>query len=123
MSSQAKSSAQNGLPLTLRLGESGVLILVIMGLNQCYTRISMSENGWTDDFLCKQWLQKTFIPQVTEQNTLEKPILLIDDGHSSHDTLDVIALSWEHNVLLYCLPPHTMHKFQPLDVGVFGPFQ
>ena len=83
----------------------------------------MSENGWTDDFLCKQWLQKTFIPQVTEQNTLEKPILLIDDGHSSHDTLDVIALSWEHNVLLYCLPPHTMHKFQPLDVGVFGPFQ
>lgn len=83
----------------------------------------MSETGWTDDFLCKQWLQKSFIPQATERNTSRKPILLIYDGHGSHDTLDVITLSWEHNVLLYCLPPHTTHMLQPLDVGVFGPFQ
>ena len=33
LSSQAKSSARSGLPLTPRLGESGVSILVIMGLN------------------------------------------------------------------------------------------
>ena len=83
----------------------------------------MSETGWTDDFLCKQWLQKSFIPQATERNTSRKPILLIYDGHGSHDTLDVITLSQEHNVLLYCLPPHTTHMLQPLDVGVFGPFQ
>lgn len=83
----------------------------------------MSENGWTDDFLCKEWLQKSFIPQATSRNTSGKPILLIYDGHGSHDTLDVIALSREHNVILYCLPPHTTHKLQPLDIGVFGPFQ
>jgi DDE superfamily endonuclease len=83
----------------------------------------MSENGWTDDFLCKEWLRKSFIPQATARNTSGKPILLIYDGHGSHDTLDVITLSCEHNVILYCLPPHTTHKLQPLDVGVFGPFQ
>ena len=28
-----------------------------------------------------------------------------------------------HNIHLYCLPPHTTHKLQPLDVGVFGPLE
>ena len=28
-----------------------------------------------------------------------------------------------HNIIILCLPPHTTHKLQPLDVGVFGPFQ
>ena len=28
-----------------------------------------------------------------------------------------------NNVHLYCLPPHTTHKLQPLDVGVFGPLE
>lgn len=28
----------------------------------------------------------------------------------------------ENNVILFFLPPHTTHKLQPLDVGVFGPF-
>lgn len=51
-----------------------------------------------------------------------KPILLIYDGHGSHDTLGLIELAQEHNIILFCLPPHTTHKLQPLDVGVFGPF-
>lgn len=124
LSSRAKSSARSGLRLTPRSGELWCYHALE---SDCYTdtitRISMSENGWTDDFLCKQWLEKSFIPQATERNASRKPILLIYDGHGSHDTLDVIALSREHNVLLYCLPPHTTHKLQPLDVGVFGPFQ
>lgn len=34
-----------------------------------------------------------------------------------------IDLAEENNVIVLCLPPHTTHKLQPLDVGVFGPFQ
>lgn len=83
----------------------------------------MSENGWTDDFLCTEWFKNSFIPQATAQNTSGKPILLIYDGHGSHDTLELIKLGREHNIILFCLPPHTTHKLQPLDVGVFGPFQ
>ena len=82
----------------------------------------MSENGWTDDFLCKEWFTKSFVPQATARNTSHKPILLIYDGHGSHDTLNLIELAREHNIILFCLPPHTTHKLQPLDVGVFGPF-
>ena len=83
----------------------------------------MSENGWTDDFLCKEWFKKSFIPQATVQNTSSKPILLIYDGHGSHEQLELINLAQEHNIILFCLPPHTTHKLQPLDVGVFSPFQ
>lgn len=83
----------------------------------------MSENGWTDDFLCKEWFKNSFIQQATARNTSGKPILLIYDGHGSHDKIELINLAREHNIILFCLPPHTTHKLQPLDVGVFGPFQ
>jgi hypothetical protein len=32
-------------------------------------------------------------------------------------------LAEKHNIELFCLPPHTTHRTQPLDVGVFGPLQ
>lgn len=35
----------------------------------------------------------------------------------------MIELAIEHDIHLYCLPPHTTHRLQPLDVGVFGPLQ
>lgn len=82
----------------------------------------MSENGWTDDHLCAEWFAKTFIPQANARNTSGKPILLIYDGHGSHDTAKLVELAVQHNIILFCLPPHTTHKLQPLDVGVFGPF-
>jgi len=69
--------------------------------------VSTSPNGWTDDFLCTEWFKKSFIPQATAQNTSGNPILLIYDGHGSHDTLDLINLACKHNIILFCLPPHT----------------
>jgi hypothetical protein len=85
--------------------------------------IAMSENGWTDDHLCVEWFRKTFIPQASIRNTSDaRPILLIYDGHGSHDTSKLVELATQHNIILLCLPPHTTHKLQPLDVGVFGPF-
>lgn len=82
----------------------------------------MSENGWTDDFLCGEWFEKSFIPQATRRNTSDKPILLVLDGHGSHEKVKIIDLGLLHNIIIFCLPPHTTHMLQPLDVGVFGPF-
>ena len=82
----------------------------------------MSPNGWMDDFLCTEWFEKCFIPQATARKVSNAPILLIYDGHGSHNTTALIELAREHNIILFCLPPHTTHKLQPLDVGVFGPF-
>jgi hypothetical protein len=85
--------------------------------------VATSANGWTDDAIGAEWLEKSFIPQATRRNKSQKPILLILDGHSSHETLKFIDLAEENNIIVLCLPPHTTHKLQPLDVGVFGPFQ
>ena len=48
-----------------------------------------------------------------------RPVLLIEDGHSSHISLEVIKLAKENDIHLLCLPVHTTHLLQPLDVGVF----
>jgi hypothetical protein len=88
-----------------------------------HNRIGVSPNGWTDDFLCLKWFEKSFIPQATARNTSGKPILLIYDGHGSHNSAELIRLARANNIILFCLPPHTTHKLQPLDIGVFGPFQ
>ncbi|KIJ30088.1 hypothetical protein M422DRAFT_268445 [Sphaerobolus stellatus SS14] len=82
---------------------------------------SQSANGWTDNFICHQWFEKTFIPFAKGCNISRKPILLISDGHQSHETPEMHALAFDNFIILYCLPPKTTHKLQPLDVGVFGP--
>ena len=83
--------------------------------------MSTSENGWTEDFLCTEWFEKGFIPQATARNKTGKTVLLIFDGHSSHLTKTIHQLALANDIQLFCLPPHTTHRLQPLDVGVFGP--
>ncbi|KZP26367.1 DDE-domain-containing protein, partial [Athelia psychrophila] len=85
--------------------------------------IATSPNGWTDDYLCEKWFEDSFLPQAKARNTSGKPILLIYDGHGSHEGIKMVRLGRENNIILFCLPPHTTHMLQPLDVGVFGPFQ
>ena len=48
-----------------------------------------------------------------------RPVLLIQDGHGSHLSLDVIQLARENDIHFLCLPAHTTHLLQPLDVSVF----
>ena len=52
-----------------------------------------------------------------------RPVLLIKDGHTSHTSIEVIELACANNVDLLCLPAHTTHILQPLDVGVFKSFK
>ena len=47
------------------------------------------------------------------------PVLLLTDGHKSHINLDVIDICHENNIILFCLPPHSTHALQPLDVAIF----
>jgi hypothetical protein len=83
----------------------------------------VSENGWTDDHICAEWFIQNFVPAAKARNSSGKPILLIYDGHASHTMFKMIETALEHNIQLFCLPPHTTHKLQPLDVGIFGPLQ
>jgi hypothetical protein len=49
--------------------------------------------------------------------------LLILDGHSSHISIDFLIYAVEHNIAVLCLPSHTSHILQPLDVGLFATLQ
>jgi hypothetical protein len=82
--------------------------------------IALSENGWTDDELGLEWLEKTFHPE-TEAIRKGEYRILIFDGHGSHLTTSAIRFCISKKIILLCLPPHSTHILQPLDVGVFAP--
>lgn len=87
-------------------------------------RIATTEKGWTDDTTCYEWFTKTFIPQVTaRRENPEEAVVLILDNHASHRTPEMLRAAVANNITFHYLPPHTTHKLQPLDVGVFGPLQ
>lgn len=54
---------------------------------------------------------------------LRRPVVLIQDGHTSHMSIKLIELARANDVHLLCLPAHTTYILQPLDVGVFKPFK
>lgn len=85
-------------------------------------RFSYSPKGWTDDLLALEWLQEVFLPE-TQLKCGDLPRLLIFDGHGSHITFEFVSKCFSHNILLLCLPAHSTHLLQPLDVGLFSPYQ
>jgi hypothetical protein len=48
--------------------------------------------------------------------------MLIFDSYASHITLKANTFCEEKKIVLLCLPSHSTHLLQPLDVGVFSPF-
>ena len=82
------------------------------------TLFANSENGWINSELFLEWF-KFFLSNIPST----RPIILIQDGHTSHLSIPLIELAQENNVHLLCLPSHTTHILQPLDVGVFHSFK
>jgi hypothetical protein len=81
-------------------------------------RIEVSDNGWTTDEIGLRWLQKLFIPS-TNSRVRGRFRLLILDGHSSHLTPQFDRICAENDIIPLCIPAHTSHLLQPLDVGCF----
>ncbi|CAF3501171.1 unnamed protein product [Rotaria sp. Silwood2] len=72
-----------------------------------------TKSGWTDDNCFFDYLRKLFIPNTKH---LPRPLLLIFDGHYSHLSLQAVRLAIENEIHLLCLPSHSTHLLQPLDV-------
>jgi hypothetical protein len=49
--------------------------------------------------------------------------LLILDGHESHLNQNFKDYCLEHKILTLCMPPHSSHVLQPLDVVCFLPLK
>jgi hypothetical protein len=80
--------------------------------------ITVSENGWTNDSLGLTWLTDVF-EKYTKDRTKGVYRLLILDGHGSHSTPEFDLFCTEHSIITLCIPPHSSHLLQPLDVSCF----
>ena len=77
-------------------------------------------SGWMqeDDFVV---FLKHFVNHAKPDK--DDPVLLILDNHDSHLSIEALNFCKESGIILLSLPPHTSHKLQPLDRGVYGPFK
>lgn len=83
--------------------------------------ITLSDTGYINSELFVKWL-KHFIAIV--QPTIEKKVLLLLDGHTTHSkNYDALVLARQNGIVMLQLPGHTTHRLQPLDVSFFKPME
>jgi len=72
-----------------------------------------TKSGWSDEACFFDYFKNVFIPNTKH---LKKPLLLIFDGHYSHLSIKAVRLAIENDIHLLCLPSHSTHLLQPLDI-------
>ncbi|KAJ6263664.1 hypothetical protein Dda_2233 [Drechslerella dactyloides] len=83
--------------------------------------IALSDNGWTTNELALQWLKH--FDKFTARRCISDYRLLVLDGHESHHSVTFELYCQEHKIVTICMPPHSSHILQPLDIGCFGPLK
>ncbi|RKK06497.1 hypothetical protein BFJ65_g18694 [Fusarium oxysporum f. sp. cepae] len=83
--------------------------------------ITTTDNGWTTNEVGLDWIKH--FDKHTASRTKGTHRLLILDGHESHDSTIFELYCKEHNIVTLCMPSHSSHYLQPLDVGCFGPMK
>ena len=81
--------------------------------------IQVSPTGWTNNDLALAWLEHF--------DMHARPVgayrLLIIDDHESHCSIDFQDRCKEKKIIALCMPPHSSHLLQPLDVACFSPLK
>jgi hypothetical protein len=83
--------------------------------------IEVSPNGWTSNKLGLAWLKH--FNTHTKARSVGAHRLLIVDGHESHNSHEFHKFCEEEKIIVLCMPPHSSHLLQPLDVGCFSPLK
>ena len=79
------------------------------------TMYGLSPSGWMDGEIFCDCLERHFLLYAPAS----RPLLLLLDGHSSHYMADVVRTAASKGVILFCLPPNTIHATQPLEKMCF----
>lgn len=77
-------------------------------------------SGWSTTETFLEYLRH-FIKHTKPSQ--DNKVLLLMDNHKSHISIEAIDLAKQSGVVMFTFPPHTSHKLQPLDRGVYGPFK
>ncbi|KAJ3469895.1 hypothetical protein MRS44_003960 [Fusarium solani] len=80
--------------------------------------IATTQNGWTDNETGLEWLKH--FDRCTAKRSNSRYRLLILDGHESHHSIEFERYCEEKKIIRLCMPPHSSHLLQPLDVGCFS---
>jgi DDE superfamily endonuclease len=88
--------------------------------SQDTAHFAVLSKGWSNEFLGLQWLQIVFERYTKNQASRGWRLLIVDD-HNSHLNMEFISYAEQHRIILAILPPHSTHRLQPLDVGLFTP--
>ncbi|RYC80031.1 hypothetical protein BFJ63_vAg17088 [Fusarium oxysporum f. sp. narcissi] len=80
--------------------------------------IATTQNGWTDNETGLEWLKH--FDRCTAKRSNSRYRLLILDGHESHHSIELERYCEEKKIIRLCMPPHSSHLLQPLDVGCFS---
>ncbi|OHW94805.1 pogo transposable element with krab domain [Colletotrichum incanum] len=83
--------------------------------------IATSVNGWTTNERGLDWVKH--FDRHTKPQTKGKYSLLVVDGHESHHSADFELYCKANDIVTLCMPAHSSHILQPLDVGCFGPLK
>lgn len=80
-----------------------------------------TKNGWTTNETALEWIKHFDKSSRTNQKGVYR--LLILDGHESHHSDAFEEYCRTNNILTLCMPPHSSHLLQPLDISCFGPLK
>jgi hypothetical protein len=75
----------------------------------------VSEFGWTINEIGLTWLH-IFYERIKDR-TVGMHRLFVLDGYRSHGYPKFDQFSLDHQVVVVCMPKHSSHLLQPLDVG------
>ena len=84
------------------------------------TLIGLSDTGYSNEVLGIHWLKHFDIQTFSCRQGAWR---LLFDGHVSHLGFEFISYCESVKIIPFCLPPHSTHLLQPLDITVFQPFK
>jgi hypothetical protein len=80
--------------------------------------IKPTSNGWTNNETGLDWIKH--FDKHTRSRTKGVYRMIVLDGHESHQSAEFNKYCDNNNIITICLPAHSSHLTQPLDVGCFS---
>ncbi|KAF2741722.1 DDE-domain-containing protein, partial [Sporormia fimetaria CBS 119925] len=82
------------------------------------TSIPAGSSHWTSNELAIAWLKH--FNAHTKARSVGSYRLLIVDGHESHQSFEFHKFCKEEKIIVLCMPSHSSHILQPLDLVCFS---
>jgi len=83
--------------------------------------IGTTHNEWTDNETGFERIQHFDRYTSPRMKGAYRMLLLV--GHESHHSAKFNQFCKDRNIITICMPPHSSHFLQPLDVGCFSPLK